>query len=149
MKVIIWVRHLTTLNGCWRQNSKGKAGAAWHKWGAVCAQAYLLVLQAPCPCPWGNREGDSFSAMLVLCHGLPPGSLRQDRWGLFLPGHCHFGDSWVCSVGKKSQCFYDFSSKNLHTVGLIGKFQRIFPCLQEGCCLQASQDVDGLTTESP
>lgn len=39
--------------------------------------------------------------------------------------------------------------KPLLTAGLIGKFQRIFPCLQEGCCVQTSQDVDGLTTEPP
>lgn len=50
-------------------------------------------------------------------------------------------------MGRKSQCFYDFTSKHLLTAELIGKFQRIFPCLQEGCCVQTSQDLDDLTTE--
>lgn len=96
IKVITWVRHSTTLNGCWRQKQqkkRGLAGAACHKWRAVCAQVYLQVGQTPHPCPWCNREGGSCSAMLVLCHELPPGSLRKNRWGLFLPDHCHLGDS--------------------------------------------------------
>lgn len=87
--------------------------------------------------------------MLVLCHELPPGSLRTPK-GQMGASSCQITatlESHESVLWVKSLCFYDFTGKNLLTSELIGKFQRIFPCLQEGCCVQTSQDVDGLTTE--
>lgn len=111
------------------------------------------MVQALCPCPWCNREWDSFSGVLVLCHELPPGPLRTPQ---------RTDGASSCQVTASSETLESvlwveglsvfmtsLVKKPLLTAELIGKFQRIFPCLREGCCVQISQDVNDLTAEPP
>lgn len=121
IKVITWVRHSTTLNGCWRQKQQKKR--AWQEQPVTSGE--LCVHR--CTCRWDRlhipvpdaREREA-AALPCLCSAM---SFLQDHWERTDEvSSCQITATLETLVDKR--CFYDVTSKNLCTAELVGKFQR-------------------------